>query len=660
MSSPTQGFRESSPAGAPRRTRSHFNYRHLNTLASCSASCPLRVIAHIDLDAFYAQCEMRRLDIPDDQPLAVQQWEALIAVNYAARNYAIGRFTDITQAKELCDNLICQHVATWREGEDNWAYRDDHFMSTDKVSLDPYRLQSRKILALIKESLPANLQKVEKASIDEVFLDLSAQVHAILLDRFPELRNPPPYDDPTERLPMPPVTALDWKADALVDLDDTETETDDPDWNDVALLIGSEIVRHVRAAIRAQLKYTCSAGVASNKMLSKLGSGHKKPNGQTVVRHRAIRQFLSGIKFTKIRNLGGKLGEQIAQTFNTESVSDLLLVPVEQFKSKLGDDTGVWVHNTIRGIDNTEVNSRVQIKSMLSAKSFRPAINSVDSAVKWLTIFVSDIFSRLVEEGVIENKRRPRSINLCHRHGGQTRSRQGPIPQGKPIDKELLLDLAKNLLNQIVLEGKVWPCTNLSLSVGGFDEGITGNMGIGAFLVKGEEAHSLKRSSREGSNEATPSKQPEKTRKLEKEGIQRFFPRTATTACDDENSALSPATGRVAGGETSHKHIGNSMPERDPADAVARKEASKDNQVQEPSTFLCRRCNASFEDAEELQCHQDEHLARDLHEEERGSHSFAGHSSLATTGNNKGTSATAKRPTKRKKMEVGQSKLNFG
>lgn len=96
------------------------------------------------------------------------------------------------------------------------------------------------------------------------FLDLSAQVHATLLDRFPELRNPPPYDDPTEKLPMPPVTALDWKADALVDLDDTETETDDPDWNDVALLIGSEIVRDVRAAVRAQLKYTCSA-VSTNQ-----------------------------------------------------------------------------------------------------------------------------------------------------------------------------------------------------------------------------------------------------------------------------------------------------------------------------------------------------------------------------------------------------------
>lgn len=78
-----------------------------------------------------------------------------------------------------------------------------------------------------------------------------------MLERFTELANPPPYDDPTEKLPMPSIAALDWKADALVDLDDTETETDDPDWDDVAILIGSEIVRDVRAAIREKLKFTC-------------------------------------------------------------------------------------------------------------------------------------------------------------------------------------------------------------------------------------------------------------------------------------------------------------------------------------------------------------------------------------------------------------------
>lgn len=56
-------------------------------------------------------------------------------------------------------------------------------VNTDKVSLDPYRLESRKILGVVKEALPASLQKVEKASIDEVVslvLDLphsSQEIH---------------------------------------------------------------------------------------------------------------------------------------------------------------------------------------------------------------------------------------------------------------------------------------------------------------------------------------------------------------------------------------------------------------------------------------------------------------------------------------------------
>lgn len=177
--------------------------------------------------------------------------------------------------------------------------------------------------------------------------------------------------------------------------------------------------------------------------------------------------------------------------------------------------------------------------------------------------------------------------------------------------------------------------------------------------MKGEEAQSLKRSSREGSMEVSLPQQPEKHRKVEKEGIHRFFSKSAPNKYEDENRALNPATGLMSGGETSHKNTGNSMSEWEPADEVAQKEASKDSQLQEPGAYLCRRCNISLDDAEEFQCHQDEHLARDLYEEERGSHTLAGHSSV-TTGNNKGTSATARRPTKRKKMEVGQSKLNFG
>lgn len=413
-----------------------------------------------------------------------------------------------------------------------------------------------------------------------------------------------------------------------------------------------------------------SAGIAQNKMLAKLGSAHKKPNGQTVIRNRAIRQFLSGFKFTKIRNLGGKLGDQVVQIFGTESVSELLLAPVEQLKLKLGDDTGVWVHNTIRGIDTSEVNSRVQIKSMLSAKSFRPSINSVEQGVKWLKIFVGDIFSRLVEEGVLENKRRPRTINLHHRHGGQTRSRQSPIPQGKPIDKDMLLELAKHLLNQIVLEGKVWPCSNLSLSVGGFDEGVTGNMGIGAFLVKGEEAQALKRSSRDNSDEISPDRLPEKQRRTGKgtTGIQQFFSKQIDKP-EGEKAAAEAASHADDSHCTLQESISDFFLGRDAFSAdISPHHLGNDNHLQEPQPdYFCNRCKAAFDGAEDLQCHQDEHMARDLQEEEeRGNRAFVGHPAAAPSapfGNigNKHTAAAPKKPNRsKKKSEAGQSKLKFG
>lgn len=545
---------------------------------------------------------MVRLGLAEDQPLAVQQWQGLIAINYPARDFGLSRHVPIAEAKQKCPQIICQHVATWREGDDKWAYRDDsaEHIQTDKVSLDPYRLESRKSLALIKEILPAPpVQRVEKASIDEVFLDLSAQIHGILLERYPELKYAP-YDDPSEHLPLPPTTALNWEADGLVDLDDDQTEDDDPDWDDVVMNIGSEIVRGVRRTIKDRLKYTCSAGIARNKMMAKLGAGYKKPNQQTIVRNRAIQQFLSGFKFTKIRNLGGKLGEQVVASFGTNEVKDLLKVPVETLKSKFGDDTGTWIYGIIRGEDTSEVSSRTQIKSMLSAKSFRPSINNFEQAIKWIRIFVSDIYARLIEEGVTENKRRPKTMNLHHRQGGQTRSKQLAIPQGKKIDSDMLFDLARNLLQQVIADGRAWPCSNLSLSVGGVEDGVAGNQGIGSFLIRGEEARNPEM--KPDSRTPTPvqeSNRPEKRRKLsDGSSISRFF-KSEDTA-DDMLQAHSDASVDDA----SFKPV------------RATDADGKFSWQQDMATYLCNDCQKQIPDEEKSE-HQDWHFAKSLQAEER-------------------------------------------
>jgi DNA polymerase eta len=572
-----------------------------------------------------------------------------------------------TEAKKLCPDLIMQHVATWKEGDEKWAYHDDAAknIATHKVSLDPYRLESRKILACIKETLPTDLQRVEKAGIDEVFMDLSAQVHSVMLARYPELAGPPPYDDPTEYLPLPPTTALDWQADALIDLDTEETEDDDPDWGDVAILIGSEIVRTVRAAVREKLKYTCSGGIAQNKVLAKLGSAHKKPNQQTIVRNRAVQQFLSEFKFTKIRGLGGKLGEQITSAFNTDAVKDLLPVSIEQLKQKLGDDTGTWVYQIIRGNESSEVSSRTQIKSMLSAKSFRPSINTPEQAHRWLRIFVADIYSRLVEEGVLENKRRPKTMNLHHRQGGQTHSRQAPIPLGKKIDEVGLFELAKSLMGQIILQGRVWPCSNLSLSVGGFEDGISGNMGIGAFLVKGDEAKALSTNARESSMADSGQDRPEKRRRVgASTGIQRFLLKPEITGehDDDFGSHLSGMDLVSAEGEdTDMEEAAGRLPHKNEASKMLDDKTFSTGtsalHQQHITDYICSRCNEALASADALQSHHDWHFARDLQDEDRG---LLPQPKSSATVNKKAASSSGKKKNGRSKPEKGQSKLAFG
>ena len=562
-----------------------------------------------------------------------------------------------------------QHVATWKEGDETWAYHKDAFahIATHKVSLDPYRLESRRILACIKDVLPAPpVQRVEKASVDEVFLDLSAQIHSVLMERYPEISGPPPYDDPTELLPRPPTTALDWNTDALVDLDESETEDDDPDWDDITMLIGSEIVRSVRAAIFERLKYTCSAGIGRNKMVAKLGSAHKKPNQQTIVRNRAVQHFLGGFKFTKIRNLGGKLGDEVVAKFGTDQVNEMLSFSIEQMKSKLGDDTGSWVYHIIRAEDTSEVNARTKIKSMLSAKSFRPTINASDQAVRWLRIFVADIMSRLVEEGVLENKRRPKVLSLHHRQGAQMRSRQAPIPSGRPIDEALLFEISKSLLGQIVVDGRAWPCNNLQLSVGGFEDGPTGNRGIGGFLLRGEEAKAtiLSAPGSNGNHLVKDNDISEKRRRLNDGGIQTFFPKSETSHEDCVEGAEpidgveEMATLPLGSAVSEHQHSDPSEAQYGqvqisgnlPRSHTASQQASR-------GTYFCDRCNKHVVVKANGE-HEDWHFARDLQIQEQTVHYSKADTQIV--GSKKTQTSKAGYAALHKNIEKGQSRLAFG
>jgi len=181
-----------------------------------------------------------------------------------------------TEARKLCPNIHLAHVQTWKEGDDEPHYHPDPKVKTHKVSLDPYRRASLKILAIFRQYC----DRIEKASIDESFLDMSSVVKEKLIERYPELGLPPPYNDMSYALPAAPSAIFSEDLGAIVPLSEGESEEDPVDWDDVIMFLAAEIIKECRKEVETKLGYTCSAGIARNKMLAKLAAGWKKPNQQ--------------------------------------------------------------------------------------------------------------------------------------------------------------------------------------------------------------------------------------------------------------------------------------------------------------------------------------------------------------------------------------------
>lgn len=286
----------------------HFNitYRHLLS-TTFEPNNPLRVIAHCDVDAAYAQFEAKRVGLDcQTVPIAVKQWNKLIAVNYVARAYGVNRFNcTLDEAKQRCPELQLIHVATIGPGEKIPHYHENPNARTHKVSLDLYRRESKKIMELFQcklsqdrsngqyvdytlqpivpcgwapsvlDLIPNSREKdipFEKASIDESFFDLSVHVRKQILRRYPFLDIRPALEtmDPekvAEKLdePLPEVpmyvqeemipsswqSAGAWLPDA-VDLAQPMEIT----WLDIAHAIAAEHMISVRKHIYEQLGYT--------------------------------------------------------------------------------------------------------------------------------------------------------------------------------------------------------------------------------------------------------------------------------------------------------------------------------------------------------------------------------------------------------------------
>lgn len=115
-----------------------------------------------------------------------------------------------------------------------------------------------------------------------------------------------------------------------------------------------EIGQAIRKRVHDECGITCSVGIASNKFIAKLASGHCKPNGLLEIPDDRVISFLHPLPVSDLWGVGPKTAEQL-QRLGLNLVSDIANTPLDTLKRALGDATGEHLYDLSWGRDYREV-----------------------------------------------------------------------------------------------------------------------------------------------------------------------------------------------------------------------------------------------------------------------------------------------------------------
>jgi len=321
------------------------------------------IVAHLDLDAFFAAVE--ELENPElrSKPLVVggdPRGRGVVATaNYEARRYGIQSAMSCAEALRRCRHAV--------------FVRPRHSL---------YREYSRAVWRAVQEVVPT----VERTGLDEGYLDLGEIARDFLEAR--------------------------------------------------------RVAEAVQAAVRGSTSLTCSLGVASCKVVAKVGSDRRKPGGLTVVPPGREAAFLAPIDIRKLPGVGPK-AEARMRTAGIETVGALAALGDEELRRLLPGKVGRLLRDRARGIDLRPLELDVERISISTEETFERDVADLEQ----LHDELRRMATRLAEH-LASRKEAARTVTTKVRYPDfSIRSRSTTLPAG--IDDAVTIgDLACALLDR--------------------------------------------------------------------------------------------------------------------------------------------------------------------------------------------------------------------
>lgn len=268
----------------------------------------------MDLDTFFVSCERRNNSKLDGIPLIVGGGNrgVVASCSYEARRFGVRSAMPIKMALRLCPDA--------------------------KVIKGDYELYSN-LSHLVTEVIQEKVPVMEKASIDEFYLDLSG------MDQF--------------------FGCFKW------------TEE-----------IASRVTKETGLPI--------SFALSTNKTVSKIGTGESKPKGKLHIVEQEVQSFLNPLSIRKIPMVGDKTF-QLLSRIGIRTIHTLAEMPIIVLQQMIGQN-GKELWKKANGIDENPVISYSERKSISTEKTFATDTTDIPELKRLISGMVEKLAYQLRQE----------------------------------------------------------------------------------------------------------------------------------------------------------------------------------------------------------------------------------------------------------------------
>jgi len=160
------------------------------------------------------------------------------------------------------------------------------------------------------------------------------------------------------------------------------------------------IAETIQKRIKQEWNLPCSIGVAPNKLLAKMASDMKKPNGITVLRRRDVPHILWEKPCVELFGIGQKTAEKLKK-LHIHTIGELASTEESLLLKSFGV-MGAWMKDAANGIDNNEVKSEREVNKSIGHTTTLPEDLTNSEDINRVLLNLSDQTSRrLRHQGLV-------------------------------------------------------------------------------------------------------------------------------------------------------------------------------------------------------------------------------------------------------------------